>query len=102
MSSGCACIVSKAVGASHFLIHDGENGLLFKNKNRKSFQLQLKKVLDDSLLREKLSFNAYHTMLNEWRPEVAGERLVNLIKNLLHGIDTDYQTGPCSKAYPIK
>lgn len=102
MSSGCACIVSDAIGASHFLIHDGENGLLFKNKSRLSFQLQLKRLLDDSKLREELSCNAYRTMLNEWRPEIAGERLVNLIENLLNGVDTDYQTGPCSKAYPIK
>lgn len=101
MSSGCACIVSNAIGSSHFLINDGANGLLFKNKSVFSLVEQLRKVLDVNY-RNKLSVNAYQTMLNEWQPNVAAERLVNLVQQLLQGKDTLYSSGPCSKAYPVK
>ena len=101
MSSGCACVVSDAIGASHFLIEDGKNGLLFKNKNQKSLENQLKTILDNDVLRNTLSYNAYMTMLKEWQPNIAAERLIHLTEKLLKGEDTDYATGPCSKAYPI-
>lgn len=100
MSSGCACVVSDAIGSSRFLIEDGVNGLLFKNKSLSSLIKQLKKTLDVDY-RNNLSFNAYQTMLNEWQPNVAAERLVNLMQQLLLGKDTLYKTGPCSKAYPV-
>lgn len=101
MSSGCACIVSDAIGSSRFLIDDGVNGLLFKNKSLSSLISQLRKTLDVDYRRE-LSINAYQTMLNEWQPNVAAERLVNLVQQLLLGKDTLYKSGPCSKAYPVK
>ena len=101
MSSGCACVVSNAIGSAHFLINNEVNGLLFKNKSRSSLQLQLKRLLDDNSLRQSISVNAYYTILNEWRPEIAGQRLISLIHNLLCGKDTDYLTGPCSKAKPV-
>lgn len=101
MSSGCACVVSNAIGSAHFLINNEVNGLLFKNKSRSSLQLQLKRLLDDNSLRQSISVNAYYTILNEWRPEIAGQRLISLIHDLLCGKDTDYLTGPCSKAKPV-
>lgn len=101
MSSGCACVVSDAIGASHYLINDGINGLLFKSKNVSSLIMQLKKLLD-SKYREEISFNAYQTMLNEWQPKVAAKRLVELLRNLLDGRDSPYKSGPCSKTFPIK
>lgn len=101
MSSGCACVVSDAIGASHYLINDGINGLLFKSKNVSSLIMQLKKLLDKKY-REEISFNAYQTMLNEWQPKIAAKRLVELLRNLLDGRDSAYKSGPCSKAFPIK
>lgn len=102
MSSGCACVVSNAIGSAHFLINNEVNGLLFKNKSSSSLQFQLKRLLDDNLLRKSISVNAYNTIQNEWRPEIAGQRLLGLIQNLMYGKDTDYQAGPCSKAKPVK
>lgn len=102
MSSGCACVVSDAIGSSHFLINNEVNGLLFKNKRLSSLQLQIQRLLDDDMLRKKISFNGYYTILNEWRPEIAAQRLINLIYNLMRGHDVDFETGPCSKAYPVK
>lgn len=57
MSSGCACVVSDAIGSSHFLINNEVNGLLFKNKRLSSLQLQIQRLLDDDMLRKK-----YHLM----------------------------------------
>ena len=101
MSSGCACIVSDAIGSSHFLIEDGVNGLLFKNKDVSSLAEKILMTLNVDY-RSKLSRNAYQTMLKEWQPNIAAERLVNLIQQLSEGKDTIYKSGPCSKAYPVK
>lgn len=101
MSSGCACIVSDAIGSSHFLIEDGVNGLLFKNKDVSSLAEKILMNLNVDY-RSKLSRNAYQTMLKEWQPNIAAERLVNLIQQLSEGKDTIYKSGPCSKAYPVK
>ena len=100
MSSGCACIVSDAIGSSHFLINNGINGLLFKNKNLSSLIEQLRNAFNMDY-RNELAINAYKTMINEWQPNVAAERLVNLVHRLLEGKDTLYESGPCSKAYPV-
>ena len=101
MSSGCACVVSDSLGASHYLIDNGTNGLLFKNKNIKSLISQLRKLLDDSELRLDISKNAYKTIKCEWSPQIAASRLMQFCDCLIKGKNTPYVSGPCSVAKPI-
>ena len=46
--------------------------------------------------------NAVMTMRNEWSPKNAAQRFMYLAEHLLNGTDSEYNDGPCSKAYPYK
>lgn len=102
MSQGCAVVASDMIGAAPFLIEDGKNGLLFKSEDMDSLYTQLKRLLDDNVLRANISKNAIQTMQNVWNPRIAADRFLHLVENILQDKDTDYVDGPCSKAYPYK
>ena len=102
MSCGCAVVASNRIGATPFLIKDGENGLIFKSENLDSLYLKVKSLLDDQFLRNKLASAAYKTMLEMWNPTNAAQRFIQLVKALQEGADSPFTDGPCSKAYPCK
>lgn len=98
MNSACAVVASDAIGAAGFLIENGKNGLVFKNKNKYSLYQQVKKVLDNDVYREELGRNAYFTLKELWNPQVAATRLLQLIAALQKGQRTPFEEGPCSIA----
>ena len=103
MNSGCAVVVSHAVGAVPFLVKDGENALIYKNGKTKDLYLKTKKLLDDANLRKTISKNAYYTIINQWNAENATKRLLETIEQLQEGkCATDYLHGPCSRAEIIE
>ena len=102
MSNGCAVVASNRIGATPFLIKDGENGLIFKSENIDSLYSKVKSLLDDEEFRKSIFRNAYKTMSEMWNPKNAAERFLQLVKVLQEGGDTPFVEGPCSKAYPCK
>lgn len=98
MSVGCAVIASNMIGAAPFLIKHEHNGLFFKSKNLMSLVGQTERLYHDRLLRKRISINAYKTMYNEWSPEIASERFLNLAKSILENNIITYEKGPCSIA----
>ena len=101
MSSGCAVVASNRIGSTPFLVKDGENGLIFESENMYSFYSQVKKILDDSTLRVKLSINAVYTMQQVWSPHNAAKQLLQLIHALQNNDETSIPlSGPCSRAFP--
>lgn len=102
MSNGCAVVASNRIGATPFLIKDGVNGLIFKSENIDSLYAKVKSLLDDELLRNQLSHEAYNTMSKIWNPRNAAIRFIQLVEALQNNMDTPFDDGPCSKAYPCK
>ena len=102
MSNGCAVVASNRIGATPFLVKDGENGLVFESENLRSLYAKVKILLDDEDLRKRISSNAYQTMSRMWNPKSAAERFIQLANALQQGNDTPFVDGPCSKAYPCK
>lgn len=102
MSNGCAVVASNRIGATPFLVKDGENGLVFKSENLDSLYKKVKSLLDDEELRKRIACNAYKTMSEMWNPKNAAMRFLQLVENLQRGIDNPFEDGPCSKAYPCK
>lgn len=102
MSSGCAVVASNRIGATPFLIQDGESGLIFKSENLDSLYVKVKSLLDDKDLCKHLSHNAYKTMAKIWNPKNAAQRFIQLVEALNNGDDTPFIDGPCSKAFPCK
>ena len=102
MSCECAVIASNRIGATPFLIKDGENGLIFESENINSLYEKVKLLLDDVELCKRISHNAYKTMSEIWNPKNAAVRFLQLVDALQNNLDSPYEEGPCSKAYPCK
>ena len=102
MSNGCAVVASNCIGATPFLIKDGENGLIFESENIDSLYSKVKLLLDNEALRKSISRAARKTMSKMWNPKNAADRFIQLVDALKVGVDTPFIDGPCSKAYPYK
>lgn len=101
MNSGCASVVSSAIGSAPFLIEDGVNGLLFENGNQDQLNDCVKKLVVDSEYRERIGNNAYRTIVEKWNARSAARRLLNLIANI-DNAGSLYKDGPCSPAERIR
>ena len=102
MNSGCACVVSHAVGSTGFLVKHNVNGLVFKDGDFDDLYKKTKYLMDNKIIRETIGNNAYKTIVELWNGEVAANRFYNLCQLIEKGEDTPYLDGPCSKAFPIK
>lgn len=102
MSSGCACVAADEIGATPFLLKDGENGLVFKSKSIKSLYEKVVELYDHPEQCQYFGRKAFETISGLWSAENVARRLVDLSQSILNGKEIEYKDGPCSKAYPIK
>lgn len=104
MNSACAVVASHAIGSVPFLVKNGENGIIYKDGNMEELYSRVKKLIEDADFRKKMARRAYETMVSEWNPENAADKLLNLSNLILAG-NTDacpYMEGVCSKAEVLK
>lgn len=94
MNCGCAIVASDAAGASKSLISNSHNGFLYKWNNYKSFCRKVQSLLLNDKLRKKLAIGAYITLLTEWSPVVASNRLLDFYNSLKDGHAINYGCGP--------
>lgn len=102
MNSGCAVVADAAIGSAPFLIQDGENGLLYPTEDVDTLYNKVVSLLESEELRQRLGRKAYETMINEWNPDAAAQRLLTLISSLLAGEGTPFEQGPCSPAAHLR
>lgn len=103
MNSGCAVVASHAIGSAPFLIHNGENGIIYKNGDQEGLYHAVKKLAENPELRKSLGVKAYYTMFNTWNAKVAAERFLRMAAEIeKHGVCNLFETGPCSKAGILK
>lgn len=96
MNSGCLTVASKAMGAVPYLIRDGENGYIFRSRDRRDL---LKKVLAgfNPETRRSLGHRAYKTVTDLWNADVAARRLFKFARS--GGKERPaYPDGPMSEA----
>lgn len=100
MNSGCAVVASDSTGSTPYLINTYINGITYPSEDVNSLYKSVKYLLDNTNEQERFGVSAYHTVVNVWNAEVAAERLINLIKNILENNDplNIYKEGPCSRA----
>ncbi len=98
MSSGCALVASRAMGAVPTLIAQGENGLIYDNETVMLEQICF--LLDDPEAQTELGRRAYETMKTTWNGDVAADRLLKLIAAIRTGEKHPklWDSGPCSSA----
>lgn len=99
MSGGCAVVASGEIGSVPFLLSNEKNGLIF-NGSLTDLCRKTERLVENRDLRRKLSANALETVYNEWNPETATKRFIELSENLMRGKFEPYKSGPCSPALP--
>jgi glycosyltransferase involved in cell wall biosynthesis len=102
MSNGCAVIAANTIGSVPYLIEHKKNGLVFKSGSLSSLVKQTESLMTDASLRNRLSVNAYHTMVHEWNPQNAASKLLLLSESILDGKKIFFEQGPCSAATKTK
>ncbi len=98
MNSGCAVLASHEIGATPYLVKDGENGIVFKSRDQKDLNKRLYELMTTGEM-ERLGRAAYETVHELWNPGVAAERLLTICEELKDGrVETFYEEGPGSRA----
>ena len=99
MNSGCSVVASDAIGSVPYLICNGENGFSFTDGDVDELYSRVKELLDDEALSARIGRAAYDTMINEWNAEIATDRLLLLLSDLMKDQKCDrFGSGPCSRA----
>lgn len=102
MNSGCAVVASHAVGSVPFLLQDGKNGFIYKNGDFKQLYKRVEYLFNYPEKAEKMGIEAYKTIIEQWNPEEAANRLYRVIDAKVAGRNDDiYSEGPCSLAAVI-
>ncbi len=83
MNSGCAVTANIAAGASPYLVRHGQNGFLYKNKDRESLCAHVRYLLQHPDVRMRLGQNAYKTIANTWNAKEASKALLLLCRRIL-------------------
>lgn len=97
MNSGCIVIASETAGATNLLIKNEENGLVYSNDSTKELAEITLKVAKGQYDSEKMSRNAYNTIIYEQNGIVAAERLYETCESLIKGKQgSTYVSGPMS------
>ena len=103
MNSACAVVAGNKIGSAPYLINDGQNGLLFRDKDIQDLTLKVKSLLTDPGKISRLGRAAYETIINEWNAENAAEKFIKLADSIMSGEDRKnlFSEGICSAAQVI-
>lgn len=98
MNSGCAVVVSNAIGAAPFLVEDGKNGVIYGREDYDSAYQKLAGLIDHAAIQEEYGKNAFQTICEEWNGKTAARRLCELVAYLQKEGRTPFTQGICSRA----
>lgn len=97
MNHGCCVIGSDQAGSVPWLIEDGVNGYLFTGNSPEVLGQLIVNSLKDIDLSRSLGHKAKKTIVNDWSPIVAANRLITLATSLQQGNNINlFSKGPCS------
>jgi glycosyltransferase involved in cell wall biosynthesis len=100
MAEGCAVVASDAAGAARTMIHDGENGLLFRAGNWRQLGELLIRLSMNEALRLQLAMAGQKTITDCWSPKIAAERFMTVSDALLSGkMPPGWHGGPMSREF---
>ena len=97
MGMASKVVASGAIGSVPYLLEDGKNGLVYRDRSIGDLYKKTKWLLDNPDKRYEMGLEAYKTLTTTWNAETAAERLLVLIENIKQGKATEFLDGPCSK-----
>ena len=82
MNSGCAVVAGEKIGSAPYLIDDGRNGLIFRDRDVDDLTAKVAGLLREPERMSLLTRNAYETVTGVWSPRCAAERFAALSEAL--------------------
>ncbi len=82
MNSGCVIVAADKIGSVPYLVKDGQNGIVFRDRNIADLTEKVSALLDDPARVARLGRNAYETVSGVWSAETAAKRFVELSERL--------------------
>lgn len=83
MNSGCALVTNHMIGASPYLVKQGENGFLYRDGDEAMLFETVEKLVRNPELCRQTGRCAYQTVTEVWNAENAAKRLMDLIDNVV-------------------
>lgn len=100
MAAGCVPVASIGAGASHILIRQGENGILYRTNDEATDGIC--HLANNPGQRKRMAHAAYHTLHEEWRAEKAAQRFISVADALLNGENLVINDGPMKRPDKMK
>lgn len=85
MNSGCVLVAADKIGSVPYLVKDGKNGIVFRDRNIADLTEKVSALLDDPAKIAQLGRAAYETVSGEWSAQTAAKRFVELSERLRAG-----------------
>ena len=82
MNSGCAVVADHMIGAAPWLIHHGENGLLYRDGCEQELFQAVEGLLRDPEKCWKMGEAAQQSIYKEWNARTAAERLLRICREM--------------------
>ena len=100
MNSGCVLVAADKIGSVPYLVKDGKNGIVFRDRNIADLTEKVSALLDDPAKIARLGRAAYETVSGEWNAQTAARRFVELAERLREseGSVSLWEDGPGSVA----
>ena len=102
LNSGCAMLVSHAVGSAAYLIKNGESGFVYECGNVKDLSKKIRYLIENKRGRHNIAKNGYATLIELWNADVAVDRLFALYESIKNNGEVTWIDGPCAKAQIVK
>lgn len=83
MNSGCALVTNHMIGASPYLIKQGENGFLYRDGDVAMLFETVEELVRSPELCRQTGRRAYQTVTEVWNAENAAKRLMDLIETVV-------------------
>ena len=83
MNSGCALVTNHMIGASPYLVKQGENGFLYRDGDVAMLFETVEKLVRSPELCRQTGRRAYQTVTEVWNAENAAKRLMDLIETVV-------------------
>ena len=100
MNSGCVLVAADKIGSVPYLVKDGKNGIVFRDRSIADLTEKVSALLDEPARMRELGRAAYETVSGEWSAQTAAKRFVELAERLRasEGSVSLWEDGPGSVA----
>ena len=82
MNSGCVLVAADKIGSVPYLVKDGKNGIVFRDRDIADLTEKVSALLDKPERMRELGRAAYETVSGEWSAQTAARRFVELSERL--------------------